>query len=92
MVMKMPEKDSARKGEIHRHDWVPPEGELPVIVDFIRDVQEIGSVDIVLLRLWWWREEAPGDPATFPLLEELAELVGGTIACSRPVWKRAYAL
>ncbi|GLI35147.1 electron transfer flavoprotein subunit alpha [Desulforhabdus amnigena] len=85
MVMKMSEKDSARKGEIHRHDWVPPEGELPVIVDFIRDVQEIGSVDIVRSSALVVAGRGACDPATFPLLEELAELVGGTIACSRPV-------
>jgi electron transfer flavoprotein alpha subunit len=56
-----------------------------VIVDFIRDVQEIGSVDIVRSSALVVAGRGACDPATFPLLEELAELVGGTIACSRPV-------
>lgn len=86
MVMKLPEKDPDRQGTIHRWDWTPPEGmKLPVIVDFIRNVSDPNSVDIVRSEALVVAGRGACDPATFPILQELAELVGGTVACSRPV-------
>jgi len=49
-VMKLPEKDPGRKGVIHREEWTPPDVELPVVVQFIKDVPEIGTVDIARAR------------------------------------------
>ncbi|MFP5212900.1 MAG: FAD-binding protein, partial [Acidobacteriota bacterium] len=84
-VMKMPDRDPAREGTIQRHEWTPPDIELPVIVEFLRDRPEIGSVDIVQAPVLVVAGRGACDASTFPLLQELAELMGGTVACSRPI-------
>jgi len=84
-VMKMPDKDLTRQGTIHHHDWSPPEGEIPVRVDFIKKVSETGSVDIVRSPALVVAGKGACDPASLSLLQELAGLVGGVVACSRPV-------
>ncbi|GKT09847.1 electron transfer flavoprotein subunit alpha [Desulforhabdus sp. TSK] len=85
MVMKIPERDPGRTGEIRHHPWTPPEGELPVVVEFIRDAAVAGAVDIVRSSALVVAGRGACDPAAFQLMEELAQLVGGTLACSRPV-------
>lgn len=84
-VMKMPEKSSGREGSIFRKDWEPPGGELPELVEFIRDVPGPGSEDIVRAPALVVAGRGACDAASFPLLQELADLVGGMVACSRPV-------
>jgi len=82
-VFKMPEKDTSRKGEIREHSWEPPAVELPEIVEFI--AAKSGSEDIAKYPALVVAGRGACDPATMPMLEELAKLVGGVIACSRPV-------
>jgi electron transfer flavoprotein alpha subunit len=84
-VMKAPVKDAARTGAVRRHEWTPPSMELPVIVDFIEEVSEMGHVDIMRSPALVVAGRGACDPATLPLLQELADLVGGVVACSRPV-------
>lgn len=82
-VFKMPEKDAGRKGDIREHSWEPPAMELPEIVEFI--AAKTGSEDIAKYPALVVAGRGACDPATMPMLEELAQLVGGVIACSRPV-------
>jgi len=84
-VMKLAEKDASRKGNIHLQPWVPPEGRLSQIVDFIEEVPQVGSVDIGRVPALVVAGKGACDPASMPLLQELADLVGGVVACSRPV-------
>lgn len=84
-VMKLPEPDPAREGRIHPVDWKPPEMEIPVIVDFIRDVAELGSQDIVQAPALVVAGRGACDINSLPLLQQLADEVGGMVACSRPV-------
>lgn len=84
-VMKMPQRDPRRRGAVHSHDWTPPEMRLPEIVDFIGDPMEPRGVDIVRAPALVVAGRGACDASYFPLLQELADLVGGTIACSRPV-------
>jgi len=84
-VMRMPEKDFDRKGAVHKRDMAPPDGKAPVIVDFIRDVSEVATVDIVRSPALIVAGRGACDPASLQLLQELADVVGGVVACSRPV-------
>lgn len=84
-VMKLPARDPDRQGAIHRHDWTPPAVRLPEIVDFIRESSELGGVDIVRAPALVVAGRGACDASAFPLLQELADVVGGVIACSRPV-------
>jgi electron transfer flavoprotein alpha subunit len=84
-VMRPPLKDSNRKGDIHFQPWVPPEGQLSRIIDFIEEVPEVGSVDIGRASALVVAGKGACDPASMDQLQELADLVGGVVACSRPV-------
>jgi electron transfer flavoprotein alpha subunit len=84
-VFKLPEKNSERTGTVSRHPYEPPEGELPRIMDFIADVAEAGAVDITRSPALVVAGKGACDAESMPLLHELAELVGGVVACSRPV-------
>jgi electron transfer flavoprotein alpha subunit len=84
-VMRPPDRDEQRKGLIRHHLWTPPTVELPVLVEFIRESAEGEGIDIARSPALVVAGRGACDPSTFHLLEELAHLVGGTIACSRPV-------
>jgi len=84
-VFKKPEKEPGRKGVIKHHDWEAPVIELPSIVEFIPARQDQGSVDIVRYPALVVAGRGACDATAMPLLEELAELIGGAVACSRPV-------
>jgi electron transfer flavoprotein alpha subunit len=84
-VMRIIPPDPARKGEIHSQPWAPPEGQLSEIVDFIEEVPEVGSVDVGRAPALVVAGKGACDPASMDLLQELADLVGGVVACSRPV-------
>ncbi len=84
-VLRLPQRDPDRKGEIHSHGWVQPAGELAEIVEFIAEVPEVGSMDIARASALVVAGKGACDPATMPMLQELADLVGGVVACSRPV-------
>ncbi|MCU0573807.1 MAG: electron transfer flavoprotein subunit alpha [Syntrophobacteraceae bacterium] len=84
-VMRPPEKDPAHQGHVIPHPWSPPAHELPALVEFVRETGSAGGVDIARSPALIVAGRGACDPSSFYLLEELARVVGGTVACSRPV-------
>ncbi|MBU2608490.1 MAG: electron transfer flavoprotein subunit alpha [Chloroflexi bacterium] len=84
-VMKLPQKDSSRQGEIHRLEFEAPDGTLPRIIDFIPKAADVGGEDINQAPVLVVVGKGACDSQHLPMLEQLAQLMGGTIACSRPV-------
>jgi electron transfer flavoprotein alpha subunit len=84
-VMKMPQRDPRRKGEVHQEQWKPPKKGLPEVVDFIQESREAGYIDITRTPALVVAGKGACDSAAVPMLQELAELVGGAVACSRPM-------
>lgn len=84
-VMKMLQKDESRRGEINVQDFTITEGELPVQIDFIPTPQDVSAVDITRAPVLVVVGKGACDARYLDMLEELAQLLGGTIACSRPV-------
>lgn len=84
-VMKLPQKDQSRHGEIRILDFSISESELPVIVDFIPTPEDLSTVDITKVPVLVVVGKGACDSRYLPMLEELAQILGGTIACSRPV-------
>jgi len=83
--MKLPEKEVKRKGEIRTVAFEPVEEVLPRIIDFVPQTAEIGGVDITKAPVLVVIGKGACDTKSLPMLEELAHLMGGAIACSRPV-------
>ncbi len=84
-VFAMPAKDPTRKtANIVSHAFAPPALELPEIVRFIPTASQ-GGTDIVDYPALVVAGRGACDQASLPLLEELAKLIGGVVACSRPV-------
>ncbi len=84
-VMKLPTKDTSRKGEIRRVGFEPPGGSLPRVIDFIPRKAEVSGEDITGAQVLVVVGKGACDSQHLPMLEELAGLFGGTIGCSRPV-------
>jgi electron transfer flavoprotein alpha subunit len=84
-VMKLPQKEPGRRGEIHRLVLEASTGSLPQVIDFIPKAAEAGAVDITQSPALVVLGKGACNTRYFPLLEELAALLSGTIACSRPV-------
>ena len=84
-VMKLPSKDAKRKGAIHQEKWKSTQKGLPEIVDFIAEAREAGFVDITRTPALVVAGKGACDAAAVPMLQELATLVNGAVACSRPV-------
>jgi electron transfer flavoprotein alpha subunit len=83
-VMKMPEKNPERKGEIKTIDFKPDFRDLPKILNFIPAAVE-GSDDIAHAPVLVVLGKGACDTRNLLILEELATTLGGTIACSRAV-------
>jgi electron transfer flavoprotein alpha subunit len=83
--MKMPKKDTNRHGEIRTLDFEAHEEALPRILDFIPKIAEVGGEDIAKAPVLVVVGKGACDAQHLPMLEEFARLLGGTIACSRPV-------
>jgi electron transfer flavoprotein alpha subunit len=84
-VMSLPQKDQSRHGEIRILDFSISESELPVLVDFIPTPEDLSGVDITKVPVLVVVGKGACDSRYLPILEELAQILGGTIACSRPV-------
>ena len=84
-VFKLYPKDAGRKGNIYHYPFEPPQGELPEIIDFIRDAADDGASDITRFPALVVVGKGACDPESMPMFQELADLVGGIVACSRPV-------
>lgn len=83
-VFGMPVRNGERKGTVSGHKFEAPAVELPEILEFIPTGEEAAS-DIVQYPALVVAGRGACDQSTMPLLEELAQLVGGVVACSRPV-------
>jgi len=84
-IMKIRDAVYTGRSEIFRHVWDPPEGPLPDIIEFIKDRSLDGTFDIVRAPVLVVAGKGACDPASLPMLQELADILGGMIACSRPV-------
>jgi electron transfer flavoprotein alpha subunit len=84
-VFKLPEKNAERKGNIHHYPFEPPGGELPSVIELVRDLGQEGKVDITRFPALIVAGKGACDAESMPILERLAGLLGGTVACSRPV-------
>jgi electron transfer flavoprotein alpha subunit len=84
-IMKTLQKDEARRGETIIHDFTIAESELPVQIDFIPTPEEVTAVDITKAPVLVVVGKGACDARYLDMLEELAQVLGGTIACSRPV-------
>jgi electron transfer flavoprotein alpha subunit len=84
-VMKAGEKDFNRHGQVYYHDLTVADTPVCEIIDFIREVPQVGGVDITIAPALVVAGKGACDPSSLPMLQELADLVGGQVACSRPV-------
>jgi electron transfer flavoprotein alpha subunit len=84
-VMKMPEKDKSRDGKVVRHDLSPMGKHLAEVVSFESTVEAAESIDITEAPVLVVAGKGACDSESFPILLELANMLGGTMACSRPV-------
>jgi len=83
-VMKMPKKDPARQGEIHSISY---SGYAENAVKVIRTISldSANAIDITHSSSLVVLGKGACDSKYFPMLEEYAGLLGGAIACSRPL-------
>lgn len=84
-VFRIPEKDTARTGNIFHYPFEAPTGDLPEIIQFIKDEKDAAALDIARFPALVVAGKGACDPDSMPMLTELADLVGGIVACSRPV-------
>jgi electron transfer flavoprotein alpha subunit/NAD-dependent dihydropyrimidine dehydrogenase PreA subunit len=84
-VMKAPKRDPQRQGELRPQGFKAPEEALPRVIDFVPIAPEVGGEDIGKAPVLVVAGKGACDAKDLPLLERLAKLMGGTIACSRPV-------
>jgi electron transfer flavoprotein alpha subunit len=83
-VMKMPKTDPFRVGEIRPVKYTGFAEVVPRILETVR-IDTTGSVDIAKSPVLVVLGKGACDTKYFPMLEEFAALLGGTIACSRPL-------
>jgi electron transfer flavoprotein alpha subunit len=83
-VMKLPKKDPARQGEIKALKYNGIAEIVPKILATV-STASAGSVDITKAPVLVVVGKGACDTKYFPMLEEFAGLLGGTIACSRPL-------
>jgi electron transfer flavoprotein alpha subunit len=83
-VMKMPKKDDSRSGEIVDVKYAGFAEVVPRILDTIM-LDTAGAVDITHSQVLVVIGKGACDSKDFTMFEELAELLDGTLACSRPL-------
>ncbi len=84
-VMRMPAPDPDRKGEIIRHDWTPLPDPLAEILSVEKTAGPGEGIDIAEAPVLVVAGKGACEASALPLLQELADLLGGAVACSRPV-------
>ncbi len=84
-VMKALPKNTALRGGLYFQPWNPPRGPMAQIVDFVKETAQVRSGEIVQAPALVVAGKGACDPASLPMLQELADLIGGVVACSRPV-------
>ena len=83
-VMRMPEKDESRNGSVYRHEFGEMGDPLARVVS-TELAETAEGIDIAEAPVLVVAGKGACDSAAFPILQELADIVGGTLACSRPV-------
>jgi len=83
-VMRMPKKDAARQGDILPVKYDGHAEVVPRIIETI-STDAAGAIDITHSQVLIVLGKGACDSKQFPMLEEFAGLIGGTIACSRPL-------
>jgi electron transfer flavoprotein alpha subunit len=83
-VMKMPKMDIARKGNIQTVKYSGFHDVIPRIIKTIK-IDTANAVDITHSPVLVVLGKGACESKYFPMLEEFASLMGGTIACSRPL-------
>jgi len=84
-VFRLSKKDPARTGTIHRHTFDASQETFSQVIGVIKDAADAAGIDITRYPALVVAGKGACDVDSFPLLQELADLVGGTVACSRPV-------
>lgn len=84
-VMKMPKKQESREATITRHDPDITGTPLARVVSFQPVTESTEDVDITEAPVLVVAGKGACDSEAFPILQELADMLGGTLACSRPV-------
>lgn len=84
-VFPLGTRDLQRTGTVRPHDYYPPDEPLPERIRLIQAADEQGALDITRYPALIVAGKGACDPGSLGLLQELADLVGGTVACSRPV-------
>jgi electron transfer flavoprotein alpha subunit len=84
-VMKMPIKDLSRKGKIFSHEWTPIIDTLAQVIRSTSNIKNLGEKELTEYPAIVTAGKGACDMAAFPMLKELADLLGGTLACTRPV-------
>ena len=83
-VMRAGDRDPEREGTIREHEVELALEGLPQIVESVSEVSaeevDIGQYPVLVVA-----GKGACDEQALPLLQELAELLGGAVACSRPV-------
>jgi electron transfer flavoprotein alpha subunit len=83
-VFKMPKRDPARKGQIIPSKTGSIAEPLIKILETIK-IDAASAVDITHSQVLVVLGKGACDTRNFPMMEELASLLGGSIACSRPL-------
>jgi electron transfer flavoprotein alpha subunit len=83
-VMKMPKKDPARQGEVHPVKYDGFAEVVPRVIQTIA-LDTASTVDITRSPVLIVLGKGACDTQYFSMLEEFAGLMGGIIACSRPL-------
>ncbi len=84
-VFKLNPKDPERTGKIYHYPFEMPHNRLPKVVSFVRDIADNSSVDITRYPALVVAGKGACDVDAMAMLQELADLLGGVVACSRPV-------
>ena len=83
-VMRAGDRDPQREGTIREHEWEFVLEGLPQVVESVSEVSA-EEVDISQYPVLVVAGKGACDEQSLSLLQELAELLGGAVACSRPV-------
>jgi electron transfer flavoprotein alpha subunit len=84
-VMRMPSRDDRREGSVTRHDWQAPGDVLATVLGFQKNTALGDGVDIADTPVLVVAGKGACEASALPMLQKLAELLGGAVACSRPV-------
>jgi electron transfer flavoprotein alpha subunit len=84
-VMKLPIRDVERKGEIQKLSFSMSQDSLPEVLEFIPQSADACDIDITHAPALVVAGKGACDAKNMPMLEELAHLLGGAVACSRAV-------